>query len=129
MSNDLALYYREPWMSDDQWECALMFADLMRGFHHIGGTFKPSGSGITINEPYGAWATYDFDGLTRAVFMAHDRCIRIDITTSSPGRLKFLLHKRHKREGAMHERHPTLAVAVDHWRKRNPPTEEAKAEA
>lgn len=119
MSDELAKYYREDWMSDGQWECALMFADLMRGFHHIGGKFKQCGSGIEINEPYGSWATCDYDGLTRAVFMAHDRCIRIVIAPSGPGRLRFILHKRYKREGAMHERHPTLEEAVANWKIRN----------
>lgn len=127
MAEDLAKYYREPWMSDDQWECALMFADLMRGFHHVGGKFKPCGSGVQINEPYGAWATFDYDGLTRAVFMAHDRCIRVDITSSAPGRMRFILHKRNKRDGAMHERHPTLSDAVENWRALNPVAEKAEA--
>lgn len=120
MADELAKYYREEWMSDDQWQCALMHADLMRGFHHVGGKFKPCGSGIEIHECYGSWATFDYDGLTRAVFLAHDRCIRIDIGPSGPGRMKFTLHKRHKRDGALHERHPTLEDAVQSWRELHP---------
>jgi hypothetical protein len=115
--SDQADYYREKWMNDEQWECALMLADLMRGFHHIGGKIKAAGkSGIECNQPYGHWATYDFDGLTRAVIMAHDRCIRFEIQPSGPGRLRLFFHKRQKREGSMYERHPTLEQAIEHLR-------------
>lgn len=103
-------YYRKDWMNNDQWECALFVADLFRGFHHVCGTFKPCGGGIEINSRNASntFASYDFDGLTRAVVMAHDRCIRFAIEPSGPGMLRLHVHKRHKRDGRMHERHPTL---------------------
>ena len=107
-------HYRKDWMSDDQWECAIFLADLFRGFHHVNGTIKPSGRGIEANVFNGNWAaTYDYDGLTRAVIMAHDRMIRFEISgRTGPNMLKLFLHKRHCREGKMHERHPTLEQAI-----------------
>lgn len=106
------------WMSDDQWECFEMLADLCRGSHHIGGKVKPSGSGIQISLQYGFYAaTFDYDGLTRAVVMAHDRCIRFEIYPSSPRTLGLRLHKRHSREGGMSSRHPTLEEALKNLRK------------
>lgn len=107
-------WYRKDWMTDDQWECTRFVADLFRGFHHVHGTFKPCGSGVEINIRNGSntFASYDFDGLTRAVVMAHDRCVRFAIEPSGPGMLRLLAHKRHMRDGAMHERHPTLEEHV-----------------
>ncbi|MBY3433074.1 hypothetical protein HFN89_02625 [Rhizobium laguerreae] len=111
-------FYREPWMTDVQWECAKMLADLFYGFHHITGTIKPDGSGIKIGVERGNWAaSFDYDGLTRAVVMAHDRMIRFEISPAGPERLKLHFHKRHQREGKMRERHPTIEEAVKAIRK------------
>lgn len=102
------------WMTDDQWECFEMLCDLFYGVHHIQGKIKPCGKGIEINTRASNWAaSFDFNGLTRAVVMAHDRMIRFEIEPSGPGLLKLCLHKRHKREGAMHERHPTMEQAIE----------------
>lgn len=101
--------YRQDWMTDDQWKCALMLCDLYRGFHHVNGKIKEWGQGVAVNtHGTGAFASYDFNGLTRSVVMAHDRCIRFAIEPSGPGMLRLILHKRHTREGSMNRRHPTL---------------------
>lgn len=109
-------WYRDndyKWMTDEQWECFEMLCDLCRGSHHIGGTVKPCGNGILINLRHGFHAaTFDFSGLTEAVIMAHDRCIRFEIEPSGPGMLKLVFHKRSGREGEMHQRHPTLEQAI-----------------
>jgi hypothetical protein len=116
--DDLATYYREPWMTDDQWECALLLCTLMRGFHHCP-KIKPCGHGIEARH-YGGLSTFDFDALTRAVFLAHDHCIRVEVAPSGPGLVKLRLHRRHKREGYINERHPTLEEAVATWREKWP---------
>lgn len=109
--------YRKDWMSDDQWECYQMLADLYRGFHHITGKLHDSGKGIRLNTTQvGAFATFDFDILTRAVIMAHDRMIRFEICPSGPGMLGLEFHKRHTREGRMYERHPTIEEAIAKFR-------------
>lgn len=109
---------RLDWMTDDQWECYQMLADIFLGFHHIYGKLHEWGSGIKLNTSYtSSLATFDFDGLTRAVIMAHDRMIRMEIVPSGPGMLGIVLHKRHKREGLMSERHPTIEEAIAKNRK------------
>lgn len=112
-------FYREKWMTDDQWECAKLLADLFYGFNHITGTIKKDWEGIKVAVDTGNWAaTFDFDGLTRAVVMAHDRMIRVEIRPAGPHRIKLLLQKRHVREGKMRDRHPTLEDAVADIRSR-----------
>lgn len=116
--DDLAKYYRKPWMSDDQWNCAMFVAELFGGFHHVLGEFKTCSTGIEVNVSNGNWAaTYDFDGLTRAVIMAHDRMVRFEIAPSGPRMLKLRLWQRHSREGRMSERHPTIEDAIAMHRK------------
>lgn len=101
------------WMSDNQWECYTMLCDLVGGSHHIyGGKIQPAGNGILINIRNHGWSTFDFNLLTRAVIMAHDRMIRLEINPSGPGLLKLIFHKRQGREGMMHERHPTIEQAI-----------------
>lgn len=63
-------------------------------------------------------STFDFDDLTRLVFLAHDRCIRVDVSPSMKY-ARILFHPR-QREGGMSERHPTLECAVEKWRLHNP---------
>lgn len=102
--------YKE-WMSDDQYECACLYADIVGGFHHIYGRFKPWGEGITINVP-GTWASFDFNQLTKIVILGHDRMIRVCIRACNPQYFKLELFKRHKREGLISERHPTIEEAI-----------------
>lgn len=108
--------YRADWMSDDQWACAQMFADVVGGFHRIGGTFRPQGRGIKIHSNSRMWATWDHNLLTRLVILGHDRTIRVELRPSGPGMIGFALWKRHSRDGEMHERHPTMEEAITHHR-------------
>lgn len=114
-------WYRDneyKWMTDDQFECLQMLADLCGGMHHVGGTVKPCGTGILINISYGFHAaTFDFNGLTTAVLMSHERCIRFEICPSGPRMLQLRFHKRHTREGEMHKRHPTIETAIESYKK------------
>ena len=69
--------YRKDWMSDDQWKCAKLAAEFKYGFHHLS-NLRRWGNGIAIDEP-NEIATYDFNGLTRLVVMAHDECVRVGV--------------------------------------------------
>jgi hypothetical protein len=113
-------YYRKEWMSDDQWECYQLLADLWHGFHHVHGRVHEWGRGIKINTWHTRLATYDFDGLTRLVLLAHDAMIRVEIIPSGPRLVGLTLHKRHAREGDMSERHPTIEDALATHRKYHP---------
>jgi hypothetical protein len=105
--------HRKEWMTDDQWECYQLLADIFLGFHHIHGKLHKWGSGIKLNcTCVSHFASFDFDGLTRAVIMAHDRCIRFEVCPSGPGMLGIVLHKRHCRDGRIDEKHPTIEEAI-----------------
>jgi hypothetical protein len=109
------------WMNDSQWECLQMLSDIYGGLHHVYGIIRPSGkNGIYINSSYNQFATFDFNYLTRAVFMAHDRCIRFGIFASGPKMLKLFFHKRNVREGDISERHPTIETALKDFRETYP---------
>lgn len=112
MSEDV---YRKNWMTAGQWECVKFLRDFFRGWHHMDPhRIKNAGPhGIEYNASAAAMklATFDFNGLTRLVILAHDRCIRVDVEPSGPQMLKMFLHHR-TREGLVHERHPTLEEAI-----------------
>lgn len=119
MSVDYDEFYRLSWMDDAQWECAQMLADLFGGFNHVCGNIKPEWGGIKVAVTNGNWAaSFDFDGLTKAIVMAHDRMIRFEITPAGPHAIKLHLRKRHSRDGDARDRHPTMEDAVSDIRKR-----------
>jgi hypothetical protein len=103
------------WMSEDQWQCFEMLCDLFRGPHHVHGKIYSLGEdGIYINctNAVNFFGTYDYSNMTRAVVMAHDRCIRFAIEPSGPNMLKLVLSKRHKRRGDISVRHPHLEESI-----------------
>jgi hypothetical protein len=103
------------WMSESQWECFEMLCELFGGANHTFGKVVASGDdGILINTDNcrNHFSTFDYDYLTRAVIMAHDRSIRFAIEPSSAGRLKLFLTKLHSRTGDLSTRHPTLEDAI-----------------
>ena len=102
-----------PQMTRD--EAIDFFSAFYRGRHHIPESgVKECGFGWRVSH-YGTLSTFDFDALTRLVFMAHDRCVRVEIGQSGPWRLKIMIHKR-RRVGDMQERHPTIDDALIRWR-------------
>lgn len=116
-------YYK--WANEDQLDCLVMHSDIMGGFHHSCGEIRPCGdSGIVINEQWAPYfATFDYNSLTKAVVLAHDRMIRFQISPSGPRMLKFTYHKRNTREGDIAKRHPTIEDAIIDVRKYFPEQE------
>ncbi|WP_277977416.1 hypothetical protein [Pantoea endophytica] len=104
-------YYREAWMNEDHFYCFQMLCDIMGGGNHLGGMVKQRTRGIELNTRIFRSATFDYDGLTKAVILAHDRYIRFEIEPSGPGMLRLVLHRRQP-NGRMYERHPTLEEAI-----------------
>lgn len=115
-------YHRESWMTDGQWACAKLFADVCCGFHHVVGKFKPDGTGVRISDFAGRWSTFDFDRLTVLVVLAHDRAIRVELEQSAPGRIGFHLHFRGTRTGQMYARHPSIENAIANVRRVHGPS-------
>lgn len=98
------------------------FAELFLGKHHIPrGGVQEWGNGWCVNY-YGDLSTYDFDKLTRLVFLAHDRCVRAEVTHSGPRMVRICIWQR-ERQGNIAERHPTIEEALARWRERHPVTE------
>lgn len=110
------------WCTDDQWECCQLIFDLVYGDHHLYGKIKPFGFGIEYNTGQDL-STYDFNHLTRLVFMAHDRMIRVSVMPSGPGMIKIACWKRQLRDGDIVKSHPNLAMAISEYRKNNPLSE------
>jgi hypothetical protein len=96
-----------------------LLGDLFYGIYHLDGAAGMDWSNndyIEIRMMSGAWATFDPCDLTRLVFLAHDRCLRVDINPRSHRSLTLLFHQR-KREGGVWARHPTLEEAVAEHRR------------
>ena len=106
-------------MTADQLECWDLVCDWRYGEHHGPTRVHAWGKGIKFSM-YDGLSTFDFDYLTRLVFLAHDRCVRAEIIASSPGRVGIVLHKRHTREGGIAGRHPTVEQALATHREKHP---------
>lgn len=102
-------------------EATEFFAVLYDGAHHIPGGvkgLKEFGAGWSVNH-IGDLSTFDFNVLTRLVFLAHDCCYRAEIMQGGPHAVKIAIWKR-ERDGSMSKRHPTIESALAVWRERHP---------
>ena len=72
---------------------------------------------LSTHSMYGHLSTFDFSSLTQLVFLAHDHCIRVELSAVSKQSYKIIFHPRDLREGSSMARHPTLEKAVELWRK------------
>ena len=59
----------------------------------------------------GGLATYDYDNMTRLVFLAHEYCIRIAIHPGGTKSLTLVFHPR-SRDGDQFGKHPTIDEAL-----------------
>lgn len=109
---------RREWMSDNQWRAAQLVADVFGGFHHLN-EFKPVADGVQVTLHAHDLATFDYDLLTGLVILAHSRCIRVAVVTAGM-RLAVRAYVR-QRDGAMHQRHPTMEQAIERWSSRMEP--------
>lgn len=100
----------------DQW---------FHGLHHIDDPAAIDWSNnhlIEIRLRRGTLATYDFNDLTRLVFLAHDHCIRAQISAIA-GPMSGLIVRFDPCDPAavnMSDGHPTLAAAVEAHRIAHP---------
>jgi hypothetical protein len=100
-------------------EATEFFSYLYNGEHHFPGQLKECGFGWSISH-YGDLSTFDFNTMTRLVFLAHDFCYRAEVSSSNPGRVRIAIWKREGREGSMTKRHPSIEQALADWRKYYP---------
>jgi hypothetical protein len=102
-------------------EAIAFFSDFFGGEHHIpAGKYRGArgvkewGTGWCVTTWGGELSTFDFDGLTRLVLMAHDQCIRVEVAPAM--RYLRIAIWRRLREGRMSARHPTIEQAIEAFR-------------
>lgn len=95
-------------------EATKFFSEFYRNILFKTPEVKRFGDGWSVNHR-GYLATYDFDNLTRLVFMAHEKCIRASIHPCTPNLIRIAIHKREGRTGSFMERHPTIEKALEDW--------------
>lgn len=102
-------------------EATAFFSEFYYGEHHIP-NYKPKlygSSGYSVIHDRGDLATYDFNQLTRLVFMAHEKCIRVELTGYSSRKIRIAIWKRNGTEGNMSRIHPTIEDALAKFRTNN----------
>ena len=62
-------------------------------------------------------ATFDHQRLSELVVLCHDACIRLRIEPRTHSHLRLFFCRR-RRDGAIHERHPTMEQAIESVRSR-----------
>jgi hypothetical protein len=92
-------------------EATDFFADFYGGEHHIPNEVIPIGNNGWEVADVNSLATTDFDGLTKLVVMAHDRCMRVALVPCGVNRYKLVLHKR-VRGVNISISHPTIEDSI-----------------
>jgi len=123
---------RDPFAAERQWfhyakqwkktaptiehlRCLRLAAIWQGGLHHVFDVRPCTSRGIEIALHRGkSLASFDFDELTRLVFLAHDHCIRAQVLAVG-SHLNVMLHAR-VRDSGFSTRHPDLESRVATWR-------------
>ena len=79
-------------MTPDQDYCKATLAEWAGGEHHLD-TVKPFGAGVCVSW-MGDLSTYDFDGLTRLVILAHRDQVRIGVKAGAPRMVTITAFRR-----------------------------------
>ena len=99
-------------MNDAQRECAELVFKAIGGKYRFNGNFYECGlSSLKITDRYMELSTFDSNTLTKLVFLAHDMCIKLNISSARNPGVTIFLHKRKGRDGTIHNRHPSLMEA------------------
>lgn len=95
------------------------FSDFYGGKHHFPSKMREWGWGFSMNH-YGDLASTDFDGLTRLVLMAHDRCVRVEVSACNMQYTRISISVRDPEADSIMEGHPTIECSLAAWRERHP---------
>lgn len=93
-------------------EARQFFADFFYGEHHLPSQIRRWGEGFYVFT-HDSLATTDFNELTRLVFMAHARAVRVEVASHGPKHLKIIIHKRDAEDSRGSFGHPTLEQALE----------------
>lgn len=80
---------------------------------------------VKLSHECGGLATYDFDGLTQLVLLAHHHCVRIAIHPGGPRSLWLVFHPR-SRDGEGFGMHPTIEESLEGFHAKQREVEAAK---
>ena len=121
IEDHLKTYRPDMILSDLGRNVADLLGELFLGIYHIDSQALDrvdwsNKTFIVISIGWRSWSTVDFDTLTRLVFLAHHRALRVDLTPSKYNYMRLLFHQR-SRSGNSSQRHPTLDEAVEHFKK------------
>lgn len=92
-------------------EATGFFSEFYNGEHNIPSKIKEFGFGWCV-VVYGRLSTFDSDGLTRLVIMAHSYHYRVELSSAGSGKIRISIHKRLP-EGTISQRHPSLFDLVE----------------
>lgn len=101
-------------------EATAFFSEIYGGEHHIPSEIKQKqhSDGYYILTR-GDLSSFDFNRLTRILFLCHDKCYRVEMKALGM-KVAIFLHKRYKRKGSVMECHPTIEDALAKWRETHP---------
>lgn len=77
-------------------------------------------SGASIFAIRSSMATFDFNQMTRLVILAHDYCVRVEVSARTVRYLELMFHDRKPDGIEIWERHPTIEAAIAAVRKAAP---------
>jgi hypothetical protein len=97
-------------------ETANILGELYLGIYHLESRHLKKvdwsqRDNIDVVLGWQSFSTYDNDKLTKLVFLAHHRAIRVEIYPHSFKYLRLVFSRR-SRLGAKHEKHPSINDAV-----------------
>jgi hypothetical protein len=101
-------------VTPDQEYCKATLAEWAGGEHHLD-EVKPWGDGVCVNW-VGDLSTYDYNGLTTLVILAHRDAVRIGVKSGGPRLVKIMAWRRKggMRDGMpMSQWHPGMDNLID----------------
>lgn len=101
----------KPTLTSDQEYCRKALSFWVCGDHRLPNVSQ-CGYGIEINYSNDL-STFDMNKLTQLVVIAHRFCVRIEIGSSGPGRVKIMAHRRDPKATSLYKRHPDLSGLID----------------
>jgi hypothetical protein len=80
---------------------------------------------VAVQLHWQSLSTYDNDNLTRLVVLAHDHCLRVDISARTVKTIEIMFHQR-KPGGSLMDRMPTMEQHLADIRRYHPAREESE---
>lgn len=88
------------------------FARLYRGAHHVPSGMRNDGGGVWSVNHYGELSTFDYDDLTRLVFIAHELGVRAWVKPGGARGLRIFIQQRTRSSPEIAHGHPTIHSAI-----------------